>query len=122
VHYNSNESQKNQESTVKVAEKDNKLEKKLALHLGGYQKRAKMLRQKILEAATALEKAANSLDSFRMLQIAEGAAITSRLDDLRSEVSFISRREREAQELYRQRKEELDGLSSTMSPRINGYH
>jgi pre-mRNA-splicing factor CDC5/CEF1 len=84
-----------------------------------------MLRQKISEAANALEKAANSLDSFRSLQIAEGAAIASRLDSLRSEVAFISRREREAQELYRQRKEELDGLTAsvaTMSTGTNGYH
>jgi pre-mRNA-splicing factor CDC5/CEF1 len=101
-----------------AAEKGNKLEKKLALHLGGYQKRAKMLRQKIAEAAEALEKATNSLDSFRTLQIAEEAAISTRLEGLREEVGFISRREREAQELYRQKKEELDDLTAG----VNGYH
>jgi pre-mRNA-splicing factor CDC5/CEF1 len=101
-----------------AAEKGNKLEKKLALHLGGYQKRAKMLRQKIAEAAEALEKATNSLDSFKTLQIAEEGAISSRLEGLREEVGFISRREREAQELYRQRKEELDSLMAE----TNGYH
>src|SRR5271167_423066 len=104
--------QRVQESIVTAAEKGNKLEKKLALHLGGYQKRAKMLRQKISDAADALEKATNSLDSFRTLQIAEEAAISSRLDGLREEVGFISRREREAQELYRQRRDELDGLNA----------
>lgn len=102
-----------------AAEKGNKLEKKLALHLGGYQKRAKMLRQKIAEAAEALEKATNSLDSFKTLQIAEEGAISSRLGSLREEVGFISRREREAQGLYRQRKEELDSLMMTET---NGYH
>lgn len=101
-----------------AAERGNKLEKKLALHLGGYQKRAKMLRQKIAEAAGALEKATNSLDSFKTLQIAEEAAISTRLEGLREEVGFISRREREAQELYRQRKEELDSLTAG----VNGYH
>lgn len=101
-----------------AAEKGNKLEKKLALTLGGYQKRAKMLRQKIVEAHKALEKATNSLDAFRTLQIAEEAAISSRLEGLREEVGFISRREREAQELYRLRKEELDGLMEG----VNGYH
>lgn len=102
-----------------AAERGNKLEKKLALHLGGYQKRAKMLRQKIAEAAEALEKATNSLDSFKTLQIAEEGAISSRLEGLREEVGFISRREREAQELYRQRKEELDSL---VMAETNGYH
>lgn len=101
-----------------TAEKGNKLEKKLALHLGGYQKRAKMLRQRIAEAAEALEKATNSLDSFKTLQIAEEAAISTRLEGLREEVGFISRREREAQELYSQRKEELDSLTAG----VNGYH
>jgi pre-mRNA-splicing factor CDC5/CEF1 len=102
-----------------AAEKGNKLEKKLALHLGGYQKRAKMLRQKIAEAAEALEKATNSLGSFKTLQIAEEGGISSRLEGLREEVGFISRREREAQELYRQRKEELDSLTMAET---NGYH
>jgi pre-mRNA-splicing factor CDC5/CEF1 len=87
------------------------------LHLGGYQKRAKMLRQKIADAAEALETATFSLDAFKTLQIAEEAAIASRLDGLRSEVGFITKREREAQELYRTRKEELDGLAA-----VNGVH
>ena len=78
-----------------------------------------MLRQKIAEAAEALEKAANSLDSFKTLQIAEEGAISSRLEGLREEVGFISRREREAQELYRQRKEELEGIKAAET---NGYH
>ena len=99
------------------AEKGNKVEKKLALHLGGYQKRAVTLRQKIVEAADALEKATMSLDTFRTLQISEEAAIPRRLEALRAEVEFVARREREAQQLYRVRKEELDGLGV-----VNGYH
>jgi pre-mRNA-splicing factor CDC5/CEF1 len=109
-----------QESITTAAERGNKLEKKLALHLGGYQKRAKMLRQKISEAADALEKATHSLDSFKTLQIAEEGAISSRLEGLRAEVGFISRREREAQELYRARRDELDGLIHGNG--ANGYH
>jgi len=107
-----------QDSIVAAAEKGNKLEKKLALHLGGYQKRAKMLRQKIAEAADALATATYTLDSFKTLQIAEEGAISTRLEGLREEVGFISRREREAQELYRVRREELDGLTGG----TNGYH
>lgn len=80
-----------------------------------------MLRQKIVEATDALGTAANSLDAFRTLQIGEDAAIASRLESLRSEVGFITRREREAQELYRSRKEELDRLVEA-SGGANGYH
>lgn len=100
------------------AEKGNKIEKKLALHLGGYQQRAKILRAKIVEAADELEKARISLNTFRTLQIAEEAAIPRRLDALREEVNFVSKREREAQEVYRMRKAGLDGVSNV----VNGYH
>lgn len=105
-----------QEVILNDAKKGEMIEQKLRLPLGGYQQRAKTLRRKIVEASDALEKATVSLDSFRSLQISEEAAITRRLEQLRSEVEFVSRREREAQELYRTRKEELDSLV------INGYH
>jgi len=101
-----------QKANVEKAKKGNEIEKKLALHLGGYQQRAKTLRQKIVEAREALEKASISLDTFRTLQVSEAAAIPRRLEALREEVNFISKREREAQETYRARKEELEGLNS----------
>ncbi|KAE8309316.1 hypothetical protein BDV41DRAFT_567484 [Aspergillus transmontanensis] len=99
-----------QASLLATAERGNKLEKKLALHYGGYQNRAKMLRTKILEASAALEKSKDELDAFRNLQISEEAAISRRLEKLRDDVAFVMRREREAQEVYRTRKEELDEL------------
>ncbi|KAA6409164.1 MAG: pre-mRNA-splicing factor cef1 [Lasallia pustulata] len=107
-----------QASLMADAERGNKIEKKLALHLGGYQQRAKTFRAKIVEAADALEKARISLDTFRTLQIAEEAAIPRRLEALREEVNFVSKREREAQEVYRMRKEELEGLNNG----VYGYH
>ena len=94
------------------AEKGSKLEKKLTLHLGGYKRRAEMLRKKIGEAAEALEKARNALGSFRQLSVSEEAAIKRRLGSLREEVTFLSRRGREAQELYRKTKEELTELTA----------
>lgn len=69
-----------------------------------------MLRAKVTEAYEALTTANHTLDAFRTLQIAEEAAIATRLEGLRAEVGFVARREREAQELWRARKEELDGL------------
>lgn len=101
-----------------AAEKGNKSEKKLALHLGGYQQRAKTLRQKIGEAAEALSKASYSLDAFKTLQISEEVAISRRLEDLRERVGFVSKREREAQQLYKTRKEELTDLTDG----VNGFH
>ena len=98
------------------AEKGSKIEKKLAVHLGGYQQRAKTLRQKIVEASEALQKATVSLDSFRTLQLSEQSALPRRLESLRGEVAFVARREHEAQALYRARKDELDSLT------MNGYH
>lgn len=110
-----------QASLLATAERGNKLEKKLALHYGGYQNRAKTLRSKILEASTALPKAQDDLDSFRTLQISEEAAISRRMEKLRDQVSFVMRREREAQEVYRSRKDELDELVAGTAA-VNGWH
>ena len=93
-------------------------EKKLSLHLGGYQKRAEMLRGKTRAAAEALETESVALDTARTAQIAEEGAIVHRLEGLRDNVTAINRREREAQDEYRLRKEELDGLMS----QTNGVH
>jgi pre-mRNA-splicing factor CDC5/CEF1 len=102
-----------------AAEEGSKLEKKLGLHMGGYQKRSKMLRGKIIEAAEALEKARFALEAFKTLAISEEIGIARRLDGLREEVGFISRREREAQENYRKTKDELNAL---LADGTNGYH
>lgn len=102
-----------------TAEQGVKLEKKLTLHLGGYQKRQKILKDKIVDAGEALEKARVALAGFKTLSISEEVAIERRLGALRDEVSFINRREREAQEQYRLAKDELDGL---MADGVNGFH
>lgn len=99
------------------AEKNNKVEKKLALHHGGYQQRAKLLRQKTVEASEALDKERINLDSFRTLQIAEEAALPRRLEALNEEVIIIQKREREAQAMYRIRTEELASFSNGL---VNG--
>ncbi|MCJ1417793.1 Pre-mRNA-splicing factor cef1 [Xylographa parallela] len=95
---------------LETAKHGNALESKLALHLGGYQARAKTLRSKIAAAAEALEQAHISLDTSRTMQVAEEAAIGRRLEGLREEVNFVVRREREAQDEYRAAREELESL------------
>lgn len=108
-----------QDRLMQTAEQGNKLEKKLALHFGGYQARGKTLRAKILEASEALEKAKINLDAFHTLQISEESAIPRRLEGLRDEVTFVTRRERESQELFKRRKEELESLEAGG---VNGWH
>ena len=107
-----------QEKIIESAESANKIEKKLNTHHAGYIKRAALLRTKIGDAFGALEKAKVDLDSARTMQYSEQSAIGRRLESLRDEVSFLSRREREAQELYRSRKDELDSLQEP----VNGVH
>lgn len=107
-----------QESIVSSAEKGNKLEKKLNLHHGGYKQRAEMLRKKIGEASEALYKANDALCAFKTLAVSEEITITRRLESLREEVAYISRREREAQEVYRRVREESDDIPMV----TNGYH
>jgi pre-mRNA-splicing factor CDC5/CEF1 len=100
-----------------AAGRSNELEKKLAKLHGGYQNRAKTLREKISEAAEAFEKTSITLHAGLNAQVAERAAIPHRLEKLRDEVALVSRREREAQEEYRRVKDELDDLTVT-----NGVH
>ena len=106
-----------EDAITATAEKGNELEKKLAKVQGGYQNRAKMLRGKIMEAAEMLEKTKIGLNDAMSAQVAEDAAIARRLERLREEVGLVARREREAQEEYRQVKAEVDELPAT-----NGYH
>jgi pre-mRNA-splicing factor CDC5/CEF1 len=107
-----------QESIISNAEQANKIERNLSKHHGGYIQRSKMLREKISQAYSALAQQRIALDSQRTMQYSEQMAIGRRLERLREEVSFVTRREREAQELYRSRKEELDSLQE----RVNGVH
>lgn len=76
-----------------------------------------MLRNKVGEAHGALEKARNALAGFRILEASEQQAIQRRLAALRAEVAFVSTREREAQELYRGVRAELEELRIAVGER-----
>jgi pre-mRNA-splicing factor CDC5/CEF1 len=105
-----------QDRLVSKANKSHELEKKLAKLHGGYLARAKILRQKVDEAAEALEKTRIHINTTLSAQVGEDAAIESRLERLREEVAFVSRREREAQEAYRLTRDELGDLEM-----VNGH-
>jgi pre-mRNA-splicing factor CDC5/CEF1 len=106
------------DSIEKLAERAMEMEKRLLLHHGGYQKRSKALRQKIIEAGEALEATKTQIETSETAKIAEDFAIATRLGKLREEVMVINKRERQAQEYYRAQKDELDSLK--LVP--NGIH
>ncbi|CAK3990440.1 Pre-mRNA-splicing factor cef1 [Lecanosticta acicola] len=100
-----------QDDITKASEKGNALEKKLAKHHGGYLERQKKLKLKILEASEALAQTRLDTEVSRQAQVAEEAGIQGRLEKLREEVALVSRREREAQEVFRERRDELKSLA-----------
>jgi len=99
-----------QDASTILADKSVAVEKKLAKLHGGYLARHRTLRQKIIEAAKVLQKTKLQTEVARMAEVTEQAGLAERLENLREEVALISRREREAQEVYRERKEELEGI------------
>ena len=103
-----------------TADQNNKLEKKLALHLGGYQQRAKTLRAKIGEAAEALEKAKGELEGFRNLAVEEDGAVGRRVEGLRGEAAGVRRREGELQGVFRGVRGEWEGVNG-MGGEWNGW-
>jgi pre-mRNA-splicing factor CDC5/CEF1 len=100
-----------QDALAESAQCGRALEKKLAKHHGGYVERGRRLRAKINEAAEFLEKTTLDTSTARTAQVAEDATLVGRLDGLREEVSFVRKREREAQDVYRQRRGELEALA-----------
>ncbi|EXJ84816.1 pre-mRNA-splicing factor cef1 [Capronia epimyces CBS 606.96] len=111
-----------QKSLLAAAEAGNKLEKKLSLHLGGYQARQKTLKQKISSTYDQIKEQRAQLEAFKTLQISEDGALPARLSRLRDEVTFVSRREREAQEEYRNVEEELRSVEEKMTVKVNGIN
>ncbi|KAL5612027.1 hypothetical protein BROUX41_000410 [Berkeleyomyces rouxiae] len=107
-----------QESLVEEATRSAKIEKKLALHLGGYQNRQKTIGANFAKASMAARDAAHVLSAMKLLALSEETTIQRRLAALRDEVGIVSRREREAQEDYRRVKEELGELRASLG--ING--
>ncbi|KAK3636646.1 Pre-mRNA-splicing factor cef1 [Elasticomyces elasticus] len=92
------------------AERGAGLEKKLEKVHGGYVARQKVLKAKIAQAAAKLEGMRVEGETGRYAQVSEEVGIRERMEGLRGEVAFVARREREAQDVYRGRREELESL------------
>ncbi|KAK4889342.1 Pre-mRNA-splicing factor cef1 [Elasticomyces elasticus] len=99
-----------EEKLTVEAEKGASLEKKLGKVHGGYIARQKVLKSKIAQAAAKLEVMRVDGETGRWAMVAEESGVGERMEGLRGEVGFVSRREREAQDVYRGRREELEGL------------
>ena len=104
-----------------AASDGNKREKKLALTHGGYQARSKTLRGKIVEAAEALGEAKVEARVYDGARQKEEQALLERLERLREAFGLVSKREREAQDVFRLAKGELRELEGSLSE-VNGFH
>jgi pre-mRNA-splicing factor CDC5/CEF1 len=109
-----------QSSILSSAEKGSELEKKLSKIHGGYLARSKAIKNKTTEVLESLIKARVELNTSLDAQTKESAAMSRRLDQLREEVAFVSRKEREEQEEYRKVRDELNDLQ--LGPKTNGTH
>ena len=101
-----------------AAPEGHKLEKKLSLTLGGYQKRQGTIEGKIKEVTHAIEQARIDLLVYRALQVGEEVAAPERVRSLAEEVEMLERREREGQERYRN----LAGLRSELNGELGGVN
>lgn len=95
---------------MEKAEKANKVEKKLSKLLGGYQMRAKTLREKILQAYDAWEKTGIEMNTQLHAQLREQTTINFRLEIAREEVQTVMKRERAAQGAYKAARAEFEEL------------
>ena len=87
-----------------------KIESTLKKLHGGYIARSKNLTAKIAERFGQCEEERGRLGAFEALRVGEEAGLGGRLERLREAVGKVSRREREAQEDFRELKGELAAL------------
>lgn len=96
---------------TRTASESSTAEKKLATLLTGYAIRNKTMRAKTISTAETLAKVMTEIEVCNEAFSKEQAAVMGRLEGLREDVAVVMRRERVAQELFRQRKMELEELN-----------
>ena len=89
-----------------LAAADAKTEGLLKKLHGGYMARQKVLKKSIGERYEEIEAKRTELACFQNLKLGEEAALGRRLEGLREEVGEVMKREREAQEVFREVREE----------------
>lgn len=98
------------DTIMACSERGAAVEKRLGKVQGGYLARQRVLRSKISQAAEVLERTKLETEVARAKVLGEEIGLAERLERLRDEVALVSRREREAQGSFRERREELEAL------------
>ncbi|MBW0539492.1 hypothetical protein O181_079207 [Austropuccinia psidii MF-1] len=99
---------------IKQANACNKVEKKLSKLIGGYEARSKTLGEKLLAGVSQLDRCHIELASFERLETNEEGAAQRRVEKLEEEVQSLTRRGREAQDIYKELTEEKAQLKATI--------
>ncbi|KAJ2771049.1 CDC5 cell division cycle 5-like protein, partial [Coemansia nantahalensis] len=92
-----------------------KIERKLAVALGGYQARAKTLCESIQAAYSEYEQTRLDSEAFTRLHAAEQATIPARLEAAEAEVRVVETRERYLQSEYRDLLEHRNRLAARLA-------
>jgi pre-mRNA-splicing factor CDC5/CEF1 len=87
------------------ASKAVKIEKKLAITLGGYVARSQTLRKSLINSWKSVSDASQELDGFVGLKQREDIAIPRRLESLQREVEELKKRESDMQKSYQEKME-----------------
>ncbi|KAJ3041850.1 CDC5 cell division cycle 5-like protein [Rhizophlyctis rosea] len=90
----------NRETMKREAGRAKKMEAKLGITLGGYQKRSADLKKQLAEGWKEWEESSIELESFRYLKGVEEESMPVRQDRLKKEVDFLVMRERDLQDRY----------------------
>ena len=104
----------NRDKMTRDSAKAAKAEKKLAVTLGGYQKRADVLAGKLTDVTDEIARGQVELRAFERLAMNEQSAMIRRVEALRDEVDGLERREREGQARFR----ELNDMQALLAKSI----
>jgi pre-mRNA-splicing factor CDC5/CEF1 len=116
----------NRERMARESAKTTKVERKLAVVLGGYMARTKTLSAKLAEGHEDVARSRIELESFARLAVNEEGAMVRRTEALKDEVDRLERRQRDGQARFRELMEvkerlvnEIGELEMEEAERIN---
>ncbi|KAI8922871.1 pre-mRNA splicing factor component-domain-containing protein [Entophlyctis helioformis] len=93
-----------------AAVKAQKMEKKMAVTLGGYAGRSKKLAKELDDVARELDDTVARLDGFRRLRVGEEAGLSHRVETARRELAGLALMEQDLQDAYREKVRVRDEL------------
>ncbi|XKL60760.1 hypothetical protein PGB90_007817 [Kerria lacca] len=102
--------EQNRNHMTREAKKAAKLERKLKIHLGGYQSKAQLLTKQFNDLQDQIEKACIELSTFKHLQKQEEMAIPRRIQALEDDVRRQMERESQLQKQYSELRQQLQEM------------